>query len=278
MRLATIRRAGTTAAVRVDGDEAVEVGAADVGDLLANPAWRQVAAAATGGARHRVADLDLAPLIPRPEKIICVGLNYSRHIEEMGHPQPDHPTLFAKYPPALVGPYDDIVLPDVSSAMDWEVELAVIVGSRVRYAGEGEAAAAIAGYTVINDITARDWQARTSQFLQGKTFEATTPLGPWLVTADDPAAAPGHFPLRCEVDGEVMQEADTADLVFGPAALVSYCSTVLTLAPGDVIATGTPGGVGAGRRPPRFLKDGEEVVTVVEGIGELRNRCRAEKR
>jgi acylpyruvate hydrolase len=277
MRLGTIRRAGATAAVRLEGDEVVEVGHPDVGALLALPSWPQVAGAADG-TRHPVSEVDWAPLIPRPEKIICVGLNYAHHIQEMGHEPPDYPTLFAKYTPALIGAYDDIVLPEASAAMDWEVELAVIIGRHVRRAGEEEAAGAIAGYSVVNDITARDWQQRTSQFLQGKTFEATTPLGPWLVTSDDPAVAPGHWRLWCEVDGERVQEADTADLVFPPAALVSYCSTVMTLSPGDVIATGTPGGVGAGRRPPRFLADTQEVVTVVEGIGEMRNRCRQEKR
>ena len=277
MRLGTIRRAGTTVAVRLEGDEAVGLDQPDVGSLLALPSWRQHAGGADGP-RFPLDELDWAPLIPRPDKIICVGLNYAHHIQEMGHDQPDYPTLFAKYTAALIGAGDDIVLPEASSAMDWEVELAVVIGSRVRHADEEEAARAIAGYSVVNDISARDWQRRTSQFLQGKTFEATTPLGPWLVTSDDPAAAAGHWRLWCEVDGERMQEADTADLVFGPPALVSYCSTVITLEPGDVIATGTPGGVGAGRKPPRFLVDGQEVVTVVEGIGELRNRCRREKR
>jgi acylpyruvate hydrolase len=276
MRLGTIRRAGSTVAVRLEGDEVVELAQPDVGALLALPSWRRRAEAAEG-TRHPVADVDWAPLVARPDKIICVGLNYAHHIQEMGHDQPDYPTLFAKYTPALIGAHDDIVLPEASSAMDWEVELAVVIGTPVRHAGEEEAAGAIAGYSVINDVTARDWQRRTSQFLQGKTFEATTPLGPWLVTTDDPVASAGHWRLWCDVDGERMQEADTADLVFPPAALVSYCSRVMTLVAGDVIATGTPGGVGAGRRPPRFLADGQEVVTVVEGIGEMRNRCRQEK-
>lgn len=276
MRLGTIRTASGTAAVRLDGEFAVEIGPADVGALLADPRWR-TASAAADGPRHRVDGLDLAPLIPHPEKIICVGLNYRQHIMEMGHDIPGHPTLFAKYPPALIGAYDDIVLPMAADSIDWEVELALVIGAPVRHASAEEAHAALGGYTVLNDISARDWQRRTSQFLQGKTFEATTPVGPWLVTTDDPDAAAGHFSISCDVAGERMQEADTSDLIFDPIHLIRYCSTILTLHPGDVIATGTPGGVGAGRKPPRFLADGEEVVTRIEGIGELRNTCRSEK-
>jgi acylpyruvate hydrolase len=261
--------------VRLEGDIAVEVGTSDVGALLATPGWHARAAAAEGST-HAVEGLDFAPLVLHPEKIICVGLNYRNHIAEMGHDLPAHPTLFAKYPPSLIGAHDDIVLPAVSQQVDWEAELGVVIGAPVRHASEGEAEGAIAGYTVVNDVTARDWQARTSQFLQGKTFEATTPIGPWLVTSDDPAVAVGHFPMSCDVDGEHMQVADTAGLVFDAVALIRYCSTILTLVPGDVISTGTPGGVGAGRTPPRFLADGEVVVTRIEGIGELRNTCRAD--
>lgn len=276
MRLGTIRTATGTAAVRLDGAEAIEVGAVDVGSLLADPEWRTVATAA-GGAPHRRDDLDFAPLVPHPEKIICVGLNYRTHILEMGRDLPSHPTLFAKYPPSLIGSGDDIMLPNVSDQVDWEAELALIIGAPVRHADDEEARAALAGYTVLNDISGRDWQRRTTQFLQGKTFEATTPVGPWLVTTDDPDAAAGHFPISCDVAGERMQEADTADLLFDPISIIRYCSSMLTLNPGDIIATGTPGGVGAARKPPRFLADGEEVVTRIDGIGELRNVCRAEK-
>lgn len=273
MRLATIRVPGGTAAVRVDADTAVEVGAADVGELLVDPAWRERAAAA-GGAPHPLAGLAYAPLVPRPEKIICVGLNYRAHILEMGRELPAYPTVFAKYPPALVGAYDDVVLPAASSAPDWEAELAVVIGEPVRHAGPDRAAAAIAGYTVLNDVTARDWQHRTGQWLAGKTFEATTPLGPELVTTDEPP--PGE--LVCEVNGEPVQRGDPADLVFGPAELVAYLSQILTLRPGDVIATGTPGGVGHARKPPRRLHPGDQLVTRIAGVGECRNTCRAERR
>ena len=273
MQLATIRTAGRTAAVRREGDVAIEIEAADVGVLLADPTWKARAQGAEGPA-HEVIGIDFAPLVPKPEKVLCVGLNYRSHIAEMGHPFPDYPTLFAKYPPALIGAGDDIMLPPESEAMDWEAELALVIGAPLRRASAAEAVAGIAGYSVFNDVSARDWQRRTSQFLQGKTFEATSPLGPWLVTTDDPGARAGHFPIRCDVSGQRMQEADTADLLFDPVAIVQYCSTILTLRPGDVIATGTPAGVGAGRTPPRWLAQGDEGVTRSEGIGELRNRCR----
>jgi acylpyruvate hydrolase len=150
-----------------------------------------------------------------------------------------------------------------------------VIGRRVRHASEGDAQQAIAGFTVINDVTGRDWQYRTKQWLQGKTFESSTPIGPWLVTdgADEPVPS---FVLSCEVDGDTVQKADTADLVFGPAALVSYISRMMTLEPGDIIATGTPGGVGHARKPPRYLAPGSRLVTRIEGVGELDNLCVAE--
>jgi acylpyruvate hydrolase len=273
MRLATIRTGSGTRAVRVDADRAVETGHPDVGALLAEADWRRTAETADGPS-HELHALDHAPVVPRPGKIICVGLNYAHHIREMGRELPAHPTLFAKFPEALVGAYDDVVLPAASEAMDWEAELAVVLGSTVRHADEATAEAAIAGYAVLNDVTARDWQYRTLQWLQGKTFEGTTPFGPELVTADE---AGSELDLSCTVDGDPVQQANTADLVFSPAALVGYISTIVTLNPGDVIATGTPGGVGHAREPKRYLQPGSTVVTSIAGLGECRNSCVAEK-
>jgi acylpyruvate hydrolase len=276
MLLATIRTPERgTQAVRVDPDGAVEVGAPDVGSALGSAEWRTRVADAAGD-RHDLAGLEFAPLVPRPAKIFCVGLNYRSHIEEMGREVPTHPTLFAKFASALVGAGDEILLPAASERVDWEAELAVVVGARARHVDEAAAAEVIAGYTVVNDITARDFQRRTTQWLQGKTFESTTPLGPYLLTRDDPVADREGFELWCEVNGSRVQRADTSDLVFGPAALVSYISQIVTLEPGDVIATGTPGGVGDARTPAVYLADGDHLVTCIEGIGSCRNRCRRE--
>ncbi|HEX6313017.1 MAG TPA: fumarylacetoacetate hydrolase family protein [Acidimicrobiia bacterium] len=274
MRLATIRNGHATAAVRLDAGHAVELGPADVGALLQDPLWVQRATDGDG-ARHPVDRLDYAPLVLRPPKIICVGLNYRNHILEMGRELPAHPTLFAKYALSLVGAHDEIVLPRVSAQVDWEAELAVIVGGRARHVSPDEARELVAGYSVLNDVSVRDYQNRTLQWLQGKTFESSTPLGPELVTTDETAGVDG-FEITCEIDGELVQKAVTSDLVFGPAELVSYISDIVTLEPGDVIATGTPGGVGHARTPPRYLTDGSVVVTRIEGIGECRNPCRQE--
>src|SRR4051812_22498632 len=259
MRLATIRVDSGTRAVRVDHDGFVDLGVADVGVLLAEPEWSERAASAGHDAiRYRVADVELAALVPFPTKIVCVGLNYRTHILEMGRDLPQYPTLFAKFADALVGASDDISSPAESSAMDWEAELVVVIGRTVRRADEEQSAAAIAGFTVMNDVTMRDWQFRTREWLQGKTFEGTTPLGPVLVTPDElRGGVRPALTMTCTVDGEIVQNADTGDLVFDPVALVRYVSTIATLRPGDIIATGTPGGVGHARTPPRYLSAGQ---------------------
>jgi acylpyruvate hydrolase len=274
VKLATVRDGHRTLAVRIEDEEAVELDAADVGDLLHRERWHEWASSA-GGTRRPLTGLDYAPVVPNPDKIICVGMNYRSHIAEMGREPPEFPTLFAKFRSSLVGANDDIVLPALSDAVDYEAELAVIIGARARHVTVEQAAAHIAGYSVLNDVSVRDYQNRTLQWLQGKTFESSTPVGPWLVTADE-SPGPGRA-ISCEVDGEALQDSDTSDLVFDPATLVAYISGILTLEPGDIIATGTPGGVGVARTPPRFLADGETVVTRIEGIGELRNACRKER-
>jgi acylpyruvate hydrolase len=273
MRLATIRTADGNRAVRVDDDgSAVETGHADVGELLRSPDWAAVADAASG-ALHTAGSLEFETLIPNPEKVICVGLNYLDHIAETGRPRPEYPTLFTKYARTLIGAHDPIRMPadDESTEVDWEAELGLVIGTEIRRAGSDEAAAAIAGYTVVNDISVRDYQYRSTQFLQGKAWEGTTPVGPHLVTATPDT--PAHFPIRCVVDGEVMQDSDTRELCFGPVELVAYISTFITLAPGDLIVTGTPGGVGHARDPKVFLRRGQTVVTTIEGVGECRNVC-----
>lgn len=286
LRLGTLRVGGGsggtgsgTVAVRVDDDAAVETGHADVGELLRDPAWRELAAAADGR-RHALADLPptaWGPPVLRPSKIVCVGLNYANHIREMGRDLPEHPTLFAKFAEALIGPYDPVVLPaHAGEAVDWEGEVAVVVGAVARRLDEAAAARTIAGYAVLNDVTMRDYQYRTPQWLQGKTFEATTPFGPWLTVPSEGTGGLAGGELTTAVDGEAVQRTPVDDMVFGPAALVAYVSQIVTLSPGDVIATGTPGGVGHARRPARYLRPGQVLTTSVTGLGELRNDVVAE--
>jgi acylpyruvate hydrolase len=272
MRLVTIRTANGTRAGRVDGDQVTELGAPDVGSLLRDPDWRGVAAAGTGPARP-LADADLATLVPRPSKVICLGLNYASHIRETGGELPKYPTLFPKFAGTLIGARDPILLPRASEQVDFEVELGVVIGRPARHVNGDEAAAAIAGYTVVNDVSVRDYQNHTSQWLAGKTFEHTTPVGPALVTLDELGGGGADLAVRCEVDGQVMQDSRTSDLLFGPSEIIAYVSEIITLEPGDLIATGTPAGVGAARTPPVWLRPGQVVRTVVEGVGECLNRC-----
>ncbi len=278
MKLATLRLDGSTAAaVIADSSATVVDGFADVGALLASgPGWRDTASAAAGRRIEldTLGPRDWAPVVPAPAKIICVGLNYRSHILEMGRELPSHPTLFTKYPEALVGPYDDIELPAASSAVDWEGELAVVIGSTVRHADAAQAEAAIAGYSIMNDVTMRDFQYRTTQWLQGKTFENSSPFGPWLATPEELA---DDAVLRTALDGETVQEIQVSDLLFGPVELVAYISGILTLRPGDVIATGTPGGVGHARDPKRYIAEGSRLTTSIDGLGTLDNLAIAER-
>jgi acylpyruvate hydrolase len=281
MRLATIRRPdGTTAAARLEGDELVVLGGS--ADVTAHLGAAEAGSRSGGAAGVLIplAEADLGPVV-RPGKVICVGLNYRSHIEEMGRGFPDHPTLFAKFADTLTGPFDDIVIPRASAEVDWEVELGVVIGRAAHHVDEAEAGACIAGYTIVNDVSMRDWQWRTTQWDQGKNFEASTPVGPFLVTPDElgDAERKGAVDLEitCRVDGETMQTGRTCDLLFGPAALVAYISQFTTLRPGDLIATGTPGGVGAGRDPKVFLAPGQVLETAIEGIGACRNRMVEDK-
>lgn len=266
MKLATIRTPEGTRAVRVEGNEFVDLGFTDVGALLANDNWAELAS--VGGPRSSAADADFAPLIPSPSKILCQGLNFRTHLAEMGRELPQYPTLFNKYPEALIGANDAIVLPPESEKVDWEAELAIVIGKRVRRAKGAEAEAAIAGFAVLNDVTMRDWQYRSLMWLAGKTWPHTTPVGPYLVTPDElPGGVRPVLELHGAVDGVEVQKASTADMVFDPVALVEYASTFLTLEPGDIIACGTPGGVGHARKPEWYLLPGQTLVTEIEGLG-----------
>jgi acylpyruvate hydrolase len=273
MRFATIRTsAGTTTAARLDGDLLIPLAASDVGELLA--AGGTVPDRA-GAEPVPAASADFAPVVPRPQKIICAGLNYRTHIAETGREMPGYPTLFAKFADTLMGANDDLMLPAVSERVDWEVELAVIIGRPVYRASTEEASAAIAGYATLNDVSMRDWQRRTLQWLAGKMFERTTPVGPYLVTPDEVDDAK-DLAISCEVDDVVMQSSRTSDLLFSPAEIIAYASQAITLRPGDLIATGTTGGVGDARKPQVYLKPGNVLRTSIEGLGDCLNQCVAE--
>lgn len=272
MKLATIRTAQGTRAVRVDGAVGVDLGAADLGDVLARSGWAEAAAKASEPA-YALAEATFAPLVGRPSKVVCVGLNYKTHIEEMGRPVPEYPTLFPKWADCLIGATDDVVRPDETAEFDWEAELTIVIGKPVRRASEQEAADAIAGFTALDDASCRDWQFRTREWTQGKNWDSSTPVGPVLVTPDElPGGVRPSLRIGATLNGEVVQDDTTADLVFDPVALVQYVSTMIRLNPGDMIATGTPGGVGHARKPPRYLVPGDEIVVEIEGIGRLTNR------
>ncbi|HVA99775.1 MAG TPA: fumarylacetoacetate hydrolase family protein [Acidimicrobiales bacterium] len=274
MRFATIRTASGTQAVRDEGDQLVGLNFADVGELLAAGDLGRTAREESG-ATFSKQGADFATLVSRPSKIICVGLNYRSHILERGQELPNFPTLFAKFTSALIGANDAIVLPKNSSCPDWEVELGVVIGKPARHVDAKGARAAIGGLCTLNDVTMRDWQRRTLQWLQGKTFEKTTPVGPFLVTPDEVDYGL-DLEVRCEIDDRVMQIDRTSELVFNPIDIVSYISEITTLMPGDIIATGTTGGVGDAQVPPHYLAPGTKVRTVVEGLGECINICVAE--
>ena len=271
MRLLTFRTNGGTRAGRLDGDRVVELADADVGALLARGDAGLADARNASSAGRPLAELDLAPVVLDPPKIICVGQNYLAHINEQGAKVPDYPTLFNKFRRTLIGPNDEIVLPRVSDNVDWEVELTIVIGKQARHVSGPAAEDAIFGYTVLNDISIRDWQFRTTQWMQGKAFEASTPVGPSVVSKDELDGE--NLRLWTEVDGTIMQDSTTSDLLFKLADVVAYCSQMITLEPGDVIATGTPSGVGFARKPPVFLQPGQTIRCGIDGIGELVNRA-----
>lgn len=272
MRLITARISGETRAGRIEGDEAVLLPYGDAAEAIGSSESWMSDLAKLDGERHPLDSLSLAPAVPRPEKIICIGLNYPAHAKEANLAVPEYPPLFAKFWRSLVGPTDDIILPDNSDAVDWEAELCVVVGKFAHRVDEAEARDAVAGYTIMNDVSMRDWQLRTTEFLQGKTFERSSPLGPAVVTPDE-LGDPAALRVTCELDGQLVQDASTSEMVVGPTEAISYISQFITLAPGDVIATGTPSGVGGARKPPMYMTDGQTLSTSIEGLGTLSNRC-----
>jgi acylpyruvate hydrolase len=234
-------------------------------------------AAGGPGARHVVArdGVTLLPPVPDPGKIICIGLNYRDHAAEVKLELPEHVTVFAKWPNTLIGDGAPIVIPRLSHRVDYEAELAVVIGTRAKNVPEERAFDVVAGYTNFNDVSVRDYQMRTSQWTLGKVFDTHGPCGPALVTRDA-VPDPGNLRIRCIIGEETLQDSNTAQMVFSVPRLIAELSAVMTLEPGDIIATGTPAGVGTSRKPRRWILPGERVRVEIEGLGVLENPAVAE--
>ncbi len=230
----------------------------------------------TLGPSASLSEVRLLPPVPAPEKIICIGLNYRDHARESNMEIPQYPVFFAKYRNALAGPFDNVVLPGVSTKVDYEAELAVVIGKGGRHIDAEDALDHVAGYMALNDVSARDFQFRSSQWLQGKTFDTFAPCGPFLVTRDE-VPHPNALDIRLALNGQVMQQSNTREFIFDVEQLIAYISQIMTLSPGDIISTGTPPGVGFARKPPMFLKPGDVMEVEVEKVGLIRNKVVAEE-
>ncbi len=282
MRLATIQTPSGPRATAVSGTNLVDLHATDAslpssvrGLLAAGPEALQAAARAVASPNAVKVDAGTAQLqapVPDPQKIVCLGLNYRDHAAESGAAIPRDPVLFSKYPTALVGPGANIVLPAVSHEVDYEAELVLVVGKRGRHIPAERAMEYVAGYMIGHDVSARDWQLKKDgkQWMVGKTFDTFAPTGPYLVTADE-VPDPHRLGIRLRLNGTMMQDSNTEQMIFNVPATFAYLSLVFTLEPGDLIFTGTPPGVGFARKPPVFLKAGDVVEIEIERLGVLRN-------
>ena len=251
---------------RVEGDEVVPMGP-DLTTYL-------ITGEATDAPPVPLGSVHLLAPVPRPGKVICIGLNYRDHAEESGLPLPEVPILFPKFANSVIGPGAPIVVPPETSEPDFEAELGVVIGRTARRVGIDDALSFVAGYTCMNDVSARDLQNRTTQWMLGKAIDTFLPCGPWLVTADE-IPDPQALAIRLRLNGRELQSSSTEQMVFGVAELVASISLTMTLEPGDLIATGTPPGVGFARTPPVWLRNGDEVEVEIEGIGTLSNPVRA---
>ena len=277
MKIARIGALGSEKPVVDEGDQAIDVSSL-VSDWnrteLENGGYEKVAKADLSKlARTPLAGLRYGSPVARPTKVICVGLNYIAHIAETGADTPKEPVIFMKAPDSVIGPNDDIVIPPNSTATDYEVELAIVIGKRALYLDSPkDSAAHILGYTISQDVSERHWQIeRSGQWVKGKSFPTFNPIGPVIVTSD--SINPHNLRLWCEVDGVMKQDSNTNDLLFGIDHIVWYISQFMELFPGDVINTGTPFGVGLGFKPPVYLHGGQKIRTGIDGIGEIRNNC-----
>lgn len=241
---------------------------ASVRQLLQDDRIGELEAAASGADGQPLDSVSLLPPVPDPEKLICIGLNYRAHAEETNQTPPDVPTLFAKFRNALAAPGATVTLPKASEKVDYEAEVCVVIGKRLKEVDAEEALAGVAGYTLLNDLSARDLQLATTQWIAGKTFDGAAPCGPALVTADEAGPHDGiEFSLT--LNGEEMQSSGTSDLIFAVPELVAHISTLMTLEPGDLISTGTPSGVGIARKPSVWLKPGDEIEISSPQLGRL---------
>ena len=274
MRFVSFELKGEPSWGRVEGREIVDLGFA-APDLVAALEQGLDTFATTKGARLPREAVWLLPVVPRPRKILCVGHNYEEHRQETGRAKTAHPSIFTRFADTLTGADDPIILPKVSEHLDYEAELAVIIGKGGRHIPEAEAMAHVAGYACFNDASLRDWQWHTQQFIPGKNFPGTGPLGPELVTPDEIADL-GAVRVQSFLNGAVMQDSTVDHMIFSIAKIIAYVSAFTPLAPGDVIATGTPGGVGAKRQPPVWMKPGDEIEIRISGVGSLTSRIVAE--
>ena len=277
MKIARVGALGSEKPVVVEGDHAIDVSSL-VSDWnrteLENGGYEKVAKADLSKLPHTpLAGLRYGSPVARPTKVICVGLNYIAHIAETGADTPKEPVIFMKAPDSVIGPNDDIVIPPNSTATDYEVELAIVIGKRALYLDSPkDSAAHILGYTISQDVSERHWQIeRSGQWVKGKSFPTFNPIGPVIVSSD--SIDPHNLRLWCEVDGVMKQDSNTNDLLFGIDHIVWYISQFMELFPGDVINTGTPFGVGLGFKPPVYLHGGQKIRTGIDGIGEIRNNC-----
>lgn len=273
MRLATFEHGGRVGVGEVRGDQVIPLaGLSEIG--AGTPLDRLTSAQRRPEDELNLAEVRLLPVVPHPAKIFCVGLNYADHIEETGRDTPVYPVLFPKYASSLIGPTDEIALPPESAAVDWEGELVVVVGRAGRRIPPQHAMAHVAGYAVANDITMRDYQYKTHQWMQGKAWDRSTPVGPFLVTPDEVQLSGAAIKTR--LNGDVVQHSDLGQLIFDVATLVALISEFTGLVPGDLILTGTPGGVGYRRDPQVFLQPGDNVSVEIEGVGRIENYVVAE--
>ena len=273
MRLVTFSQAGSTRVGRLEGEEIVDLGDSDLpGDMRSLlDAGALEAAASADGPRIALSEARLESPIPDPPRILAVGLNYADHVAETGRDTPTIPLIFNKQTTAVTGPFDPIHRPRVSEALDYEGELALVIGRRCRHVPKDRAHEVIAGYTICNDVSVRDWQMRSPTMTMGKSFDTHCPLGPALVTADEIGGTPSGHELKTIVNGEVRQHSNTKELIFDCFDLVEHLSTAFTLLPGDVISTGTCGGVAVAMKPPGWLVSGDVVRVEIEGLGAIEN-------